>query len=106
MRQRIMAKGSSCAPSTCGHLTNPSLKHADGCCGTTPSRPGRRCSRRAGESAHHQCVDAIPTSLQPVRDNYTAEANAQAWAECAALLRGGWRELPDYLMWAELTGER
>ena len=38
--------------------------------------------------------------------NHTADANAQARAECAALVRGGWGALPDFATWAELTGER
>ena len=66
IRQRLMVSGSCCEPSIGVHLTTQFRRPAEGCCGITPLRCGRRCSRRVGASAFHLCVDGIPTGLGAV----------------------------------------
>ena len=50
---------------------NRCLRPGDGCCGTTPSKPGTRCSKRAGGAVHHRCADGIK-NRSPPRDRHDA----------------------------------
>ena len=66
-----MLSGWWCAATAGFHPIHRCPRPGDGCCGTTPSKPGTRCSKRAGGAVHLPFADGIKKPVPP-RDRHDA----------------------------------